>query len=256
MDPRSARLSPQTPAGELKVYAELASWWPLWSPPEEYVEEAADLLEVLRTAAEGSARTLLELGSGGGSLAFHLKAHFALTLTDRAPGMVAVNRALNPECEHLVGDMTTLRLGRTFDRVLVYDAIMYAADRAAARATVETAVAHCRPGGAVVLVPDCVSETFEPSTECGGHDGADGRGLRYLEWCWDADPSDERYEVAYAFLLREADGTITAEQEIHREGLFRRDDWLTWLRETGCAARSVRDQWGREVFIGVRTPSP
>jgi SAM-dependent methyltransferase len=237
----------------LKLYADLAPWWPLLSPPEEYVEEAAELLEALGQEEDGPARTLLELGSGGGSLAFHLKAHFALTLTDVSPGMLAISRALNPECEHLVGDMTSLRLGRTFDRVLVHDAIMYATERSAARATVATAVAHCRPGGRVVLVPDCVRETFEPGTDTGGHDEADGRGLRYLEWSWDQDPSDEHFEVTYTLVLREADGTTTVSHERHHNGLFGRDEWLTWLREAGCEAHSRRDSWGRDVFVGVRT---
>jgi ubiquinone/menaquinone biosynthesis C-methylase UbiE len=38
-----------------------------------------------------AAEALLELGSGGGSLAYHLKPHFQLTLTDISPAMLAVN---------------------------------------------------------------------------------------------------------------------------------------------------------------------
>jgi ubiquinone/menaquinone biosynthesis C-methylase UbiE len=83
----------------MRFYDELAQWWPLFSPPVHYVEEAADLLSRLGPPSKGA--TLLELGSGGGSLAFHLKPHFTLTLSDRAPGMLAVSRAINPECEHL-----------------------------------------------------------------------------------------------------------------------------------------------------------
>jgi hypothetical protein len=37
--------------------------------------------------------------------------------------MLGLSRALNPECEHLAGDTRTLPLGRTFDAVLVHDAI-------------------------------------------------------------------------------------------------------------------------------------
>ena len=111
------------------MYEDLAAWWPLLSPPSEYREEAADLLSRLGIADGSPSATLLELGSGGGSLAFHLKRHFSLTLTDRSPAMLAVSREVNPECEHLVGDMRSLRLGREFDFVLIHDAIMYATDR-------------------------------------------------------------------------------------------------------------------------------
>jgi hypothetical protein len=99
----------------MKLYTELASWWPLVSPPSHYVEEAADLLPMLMQAADARPRTLLELGSGGGSLAFHLKAHVRMTLSDVSPAMLHQSRQVNPKCEHVVVDMRTLDLGRTFD---------------------------------------------------------------------------------------------------------------------------------------------
>ena len=68
---------------------------------------------------------MLELGSGGGSLASHLKRQFTLTLTDLSEGMLAQSRAVNPEAEHIAGDMRTLRLHREFDYVLVHDAVCY-----------------------------------------------------------------------------------------------------------------------------------
>ena len=88
------------------------------------------------------------------------------------------------------------------------------------RATLRTAARHCRAGGIVVIVPDCVRETFAASTESGGEDGADGRALRYLMWTWDRDPADAVFEVEYAFLLREADGGVSVGQDRHQEGCF------------------------------------
>jgi SAM-dependent methyltransferase len=237
------------------LYDDLAGWWPLLSPPTEYVDEAADLLSRLQIAADSRPASLLELGAGGGSLAFHLKRHFRLTLTDRAPAMLAVSRELNPECKHLVGDMRSLRLGREFDVVLIHDAIMYATDPATLRATLRTAAIHCRPGGTVVILPDHVRETFAPETDHGGHDAADGRGLRYLEWSWDPDPTDDTYTVDYAFLLRAGDGTVTVVHDRHVEGLFGRAQWLAWLAEAGLPTRSEADPWGRDVFIATRRGS-
>ena len=94
-----------------------------------YVEEAADVLPRIMAAPDAPPRTMLELGCGGGSMAFHLKPHLQLTLTDRSPEMVAVSRSVNPECEHLLGDMRTLNLGREFDVVMIHDAIMYLTDQ-------------------------------------------------------------------------------------------------------------------------------
>jgi SAM-dependent methyltransferase len=239
-------------AGTPLLYDDLAGWWPLLSPPAEYEDEAADLLPRLPKTRGSQPATLLELGAGGGSLAFHLKRHFRLTLTDRAPAMLAVSRALNPECEHQLGDMLSLRLGRQFDVVLIHDAIMYATEPAAVQATLWTAAIHCRPGGTVAVLPDFVRETFLPRTDRGGHDAVDGRGLRYLEWVWDPDPTDDTYIADYAFLLRAKDGSVTVAHDRHVEGLFARALWLQWFSEAGVPASCSLDPWGREVFIGTR----
>jgi SAM-dependent methyltransferase len=233
------------------MYRELAEWWPLLSPPAHYVEEAADLLPHLGPASGSSRPILLELGCGGGSLAWHLKRHFELTLTDVAPAMLAVSQAANPECEHLLGDMRMIRLGRVFDAVLIHDAIMYATTPADVQAVLATAALHCRPGGRVAVLPDNVRENFAPSTDHGGLDGSDGRGLRYLEWSWDPDPNDDTYVVDYAFVLRHRNGTVTVEHDRHVEGLFARESWLEWFAAAGFAAQSHVDQFSREVFVGV-----
>jgi SAM-dependent methyltransferase len=235
-----------------RLYDDLAGWWPLLSPPSDYEAEAADLLLRLDTAPDSRPATLLELGSGGGSLAYHLKRHFQLTLTDRAPAMLEVSRALNSECEHLLSDMRSLRLARQFDVVLIHDAIMYATEPADVQATLHTAALHCRPGGTVAVVPDHIRETFAPGTDHGGHDAVDGRGLRYLEWCWDPDPDDDTYLVDYAFLLRAADGTVTVAYDRHVEGLFAHAQWMRWLADAGLAARGSVDLFGREIFLGSR----
>ena len=63
-----------------------------------------------------------------------------------------------------------------------------------------------RPTVLAVLVPDDIVENFVPSTDCGGHDAPDGRGVRYLSWTTDPDPTDSTSTTEYAFLLRDAEG--------------------------------------------------
>jgi trans-aconitate methyltransferase len=147
-----------------RFYSDLASWWPLISAPEEYAEEAAFAASLLRTANPPT-RTVLELGSGGGNNAFYLKREFEMTLVDLSEQMLAVSRQLNPECEHVRGDMRTLRLGRRFDAVFVHDAVDYMTTEADLRRAVSTAYEHCREGGLAVFVPDDIAENFESGTD-------------------------------------------------------------------------------------------
>ena len=241
----------------MKLYTELASWWPLLSPPAHYVEEAADIIPTLQAAPDRPPRTLLELGSGGGSLAFHLKGHFQLTLSDRSEQMLAVSSQVNPECEHVAGDMRTLQLDRQFDLVMIHDAVMYLTDEASLRAAFANAYRHCRPGGALVILPDNVTETFAPETEPGGEDAPDGRGLRYLQWTWDPDPTDTTFRTVWSFLLRDASGRVAVEMDDHLFGIFPRGSWLEWLRAEGFDPTSRMDPWNRDVFIARRTiPGP
>ena len=165
----------------MRIYADLAPWFHLLTDPADYAGEAAYYTQVIEAATDGRARTLLELGSGGGNNASYMKARFECTLTDLSEEMLEVSQTINPGCEHVQGDMRTLRLGRTFDAVFVHDAVDYLTSEADLGAAIETAAVHLGPGGVALFVPDTVSESFEPSTSHGGHDGPDGRALRYLE---------------------------------------------------------------------------
>lgn len=238
------------------LYGELAGWWPLLSAPEDYAEEAAFYADTLRAHVRGPLRTVLELGSGGGNNAAHLRTRFDLTLTDRAPGMLAVSRSLNPGCEHVEADMRTVRLGRAFDAVFVHDAICYMTSEADLARALETAFVHCRTGGAALFAPDHTRESFRPATRHGGHDGA-GRALRYLSWTWDPDPRDSTFFTDYVYLLREGEGLPRAVTDRHVEGLFPRRTWLDLIAAAGFDAEAVpfahsEVDPGIEVFVGRR----
>ncbi len=240
------------------LYGELAPWFHLLTPPAEYADEAAAILELLRTHADGPLGTLLELGAGGGNTASHLKRDLRLTLTDLSPEMLALSATINPECDHHVGDLRTIRLGRTFDVVLIHDAICYMTTEPDLEAALTTAFVHLRPGGAAVFAPDYIRESFAPRTDHGGEDGPGlalgrpDRALRYLEWVTDPDPDDVTYQVDYAVLMRESDGSVSVRRDQHVEGLFGRRTWLDLLARVGFEAKAVENLDGRTVFVGRR----
>jgi SAM-dependent methyltransferase len=215
-----------------RLYHDLADWWPLISPPQEYAGEAACLASVFH-AADVPVREVLDLGCGGGHVATHLKNAFNLTLVDISPQMLAVSRRLNPECAHHQGDMRTIRLGRAFDAVLVHDAVDYITSRDDLRQVIETAHAHCRPGGVALFIPDHVKDTFRPVSGSGGSSDAAGRQGGFRERTWDPDPSDDVITAEYVFTLREADGTSAVVAETHELGAFSRATWAAELTRAG-----------------------
>ena len=240
------------------IYSDLAGWFHLLTAPEEYAEEAEIYRRLFLETVDPPPKTVLELGSGGGNNASHLKRHFAMTLTDRSPQMLEISRRINPDLPHIEGDMRTLRLGREFDAVFVHDAVVYMLTEEDLRAAMETAFVHCRRGGVAVFVPDHLRDNLRPSTDHGGEDGEDGRALRYLEWTYDPDPNDTTYTVDYAYLLRQPDGSVRVEHDRHIEGLFSRDTWLRLLREAGFQPRALPFEHSEvepgavEMFLAAR----
>jgi SAM-dependent methyltransferase len=237
-----------------RMYVEFANWFHLLSRPEEYETEADFYARVLIETSEVPVKSILELGSGGGNNAFHLKTRFDLTLVDLSLEMLELSRSLNPECEHIQGDMRTVRLGRLFDAVFVHDAVVYMTSTDELRAAMTSAFEHCEPGGVALFAPDHVTETFRPTTDHGGHDGLE-RGLRYLEWTWDPDPEDDTYVVDYAYLTRDEDGKVEVAHDRHVCGLFPRERWLQLLEDVGFRSHrraGIEEETALDIFVGSR----
>jgi SAM-dependent methyltransferase len=242
-----------------RLYTDFAEWWPVFSAPADYAEEAEVYHKALLDACQPPLNNLLELGSGGGSNASFLKKHFNLTLVDLSPGMLQVSQRINPEVKHLLGDMRTVRLDRTFDAVFIHDAISYLLDETDLRRAFETAYFHCKEGGVALFAPDHTTENFLPDTLHGGHDSADGRGLRYLEWTWDPDPTDQTYVCDFVYLFHFPDGRIKSAYDRHTLGCFPQATWLQLLREVGFEPAVIPFEHSQikpgscEFFIGKKT---
>lgn len=238
------------------MHTELAPWWHLLSAPADYAEAADFYWNALHSASSSPPCTLLELGSGGGNNASFLKRHCELTLVDLSPEMLRVSQTLNPECEHLTGDMRTIRLGRVFDAVFIQDAISFMLTEAELEQAIQSAFVHCRPGGAALFAPDYIKETFRGSTNHGGQDD-ERRGMRYLEWTWDPNPDDSTYFADFAYLLRDENGETRAKSERLQLGVFRRADWMRLIGSAGFQPRAIPFEScaggpGSEVFLGLK----
>jgi len=233
------------------LYDELVDWYLLVDPIADHEDEAQCFDELLRRGADGAAETLLELGSGAGNNAYYLRQRYRCTLSDISEPMLALNRRLNPDCEHVSGDMRTLRLERSFDCVLVHDAVVYMLGEADLRAAARTAFEHTRPGGAALFAPDEVRETFREHCNLIETDEGE-RSLRCLEWHHDPDPDDSLLRTDMALLLRDGDG-VRAVHDTHVSGVFARQSWIDVLSSVGydveLVDRPIGDGQVDQIFL-------
>lgn len=241
-----------------RLYGDLSNWYDLLIPIESLEDEANLYRKLLVEACNMPSRTMLDLGAGAGYTAFFMKKEMELTLVDLSPQMLALSRKINPECEHIIGDMCSVRLGRQFDTIMFNDAIGYVAEEKDLGRAIKTAFVHCVPGGAALFCPDFVRETFTPATFCKGNDDAE-RSLRCLVWCRDLGSTGDQYIMEMVYLmLRKRDGEVKVVHDQHRMGVFSRAVWLANLERAGFRPRCISVRIGaqkeivRDVFLGSK----
>ena len=221
-----------------RLYNDLAHFWPLISPPEEYLEEAGYWRDALRGKLGPGRHQILELGVGGGHLLSHLTSEFQATAVDISEKMLSLSRQLNPGVDHHLGDMRTIRLDRSFSAVLVHDAIGYMLNESDLRATFATAKAHLGPGGVFIVAPDWFRETFPGTSVQHWVRRKDELELTFIEYRQDPDPNDTTIESRFFFIFHTL-GEAQVEQDRHLTGLFPLDTWLKLLEQAGFAVEQV-----------------
>lgn len=134
------------------------------SPVAFYTRIPASGEPELIDAAVPSGASILDIGCGTGRIAGPLVAlGHPVTGIDNAPGMIA---ALPPAIEGILGEATSVRLGRQFDAVLLASHFVNDPDNAAA--ILATAAAHVTPDGVVI------GETYPPDWDPIGAVGTPG----------------------------------------------------------------------------------
>ncbi len=234
-----------------RLYDEFAYLWPLVSDPKNYIKEAGIWKKVLREKLGPGRHEILELGVGGGNNLSHLTADFKAVAVDLSDKMMNNSRKLNPDVEHIVGDMRTMRLGRKFKAVLIHDAINYMLTEDDLRAAFKTAREHLESGGVFITAPDYTAETFVDGVV--GHDtgSSDRTRLVYIDYQFDPDPDDTTYEYLMIYIIHE-NGEVRIEHDRHISGLFPLKRWLELLAETGFAVEKYPydvHEDGHESFL-------
>jgi SAM-dependent methyltransferase len=116
---------------------------------KDYVAEC-DLIErVFKLYGQGPLRRVLDLGCGtGGHVVALAQRGYEVVGVDRAPDMLERARARASTARFELGEIATIRLGETFDAVLMMFAVLgYQIGNADLQAALTTAREHLKPNG-------------------------------------------------------------------------------------------------------------
>jgi len=241
-----------------RLYKDLAWTWPIISPPEDYVKEAADHKQLICKHSKIEVKTLLNLGCGGGHDDFGLKRYFNITGVDLSPEMLSLARKLNPENHYIQGDMRTVRLGQTFDAVCILDAVNYMLSEKDLSAAFETALTHLKPGGVFLTIVERTPKTFQQNrTKTSTHTKGDVE-IVFVENIYDPDTQDTTYEDTFVYLIRK-NGKLKVEFDRHVSGIFPLETWVSLLKKAGFSSvvQKVETEYpdypGLTMLIGFKS---
>lgn len=239
-----------------RLYTDLAWLWPLWGDAaDEYAHYCEHIRGLIRKHAMRPVASLLVIGCGGGKNIFNLRRDYEVTGLDLSPAMIDQAKALNPDCEILLGDMRDFQLGRTFDAVLMDDAISHMNCRADFIKAFRVAFDHLKPGGVMIVTPDVTVETFRQNKTTATQVNRDGLGVVFVENVFDPNPADDQYETTILYLIREH-GCLRIETDHWRLGIFSLDTWRRVLSEIGFEVHEGEYDSGEDrykVFSCVKT---
>jgi SAM-dependent methyltransferase len=236
------------------MYGDLSWAWPIISPPENYADEARQFMEAIEINVIGQAKTILDLGCGGGHNDFHLKKKFRVTGIDVSQGMLNNARALNPEVEYLMGDMRSVKLGSEFDSVIIADSIMYMLTEDDMLAAFLTAFEHLRPGGVFCTYVEQLPGKFAHATVASEPRQSGDTSITYIEHMWDPDNQDTTFEQIFIFLIN-VRGKVCVETDRHTCGVFPIETWMRLLKQAGFIAKKSKSKDpGAEYFFTCRKP--
>jgi len=237
-----------------RLYDDLAMLWPLMSPPSDYEPEAAMMRQAIEDHLGDASPSVLELGCGGGHSMVHLKQWCDEVVgVDLSSAMIDLARRLNPECEHHVADMRSVRLSRTVDVVLIHDAIDYMTTADDVAATLDTAAAHLDAEGLLIVCPTYLAETFTPGETAMDAAGDDDTELHYVCRVDTPDPNETIHHLDLLMLWRRR-GQLHIAHDRHTCGLFSDQQWHDLFTRAGFTTlRYDMEDGPFGMYVGLKS---
>jgi len=215
-----------------RLYKDLAPYFPIITPPEDYIEEGEYFAQVIKNTSLIESKTLLDLGCGAGNDDAALKKYFKITGVDVSDDMLKLAKKLNPKAKYIKGDMRFVRLKKTFDAVTIFDSINYMVTKDDLQAVFETAYKHLKPGGVLLTVAEETPDHFTQNKTLLTNNLKGDTHVTFIENYFDPEPKDTSYEATFVFLIR-SKGNLRIETDKHICGIFSLETWIDLLQETG-----------------------
>jgi SAM-dependent methyltransferase len=222
-----------------RLYHDLSWIWPIVSPPEDYIEETEIFCRIIKEEAKIAVRSLFHMGCGGGRNDFTFKKHFEVTGVDISEKMLELAKELNPESEYLLGDMRTIRLGRTFDCIAVLDSIDYMKNEEELGQLFRTAYEHLKPGGVFLTIVEESRERFKQNRTISSTHSRGKTQVTFIENSFDPNPDDDHFEMTFIYLVRD-NSDLEIHTDSHIWGLFKMDTWRRLLETTGFDVQELK----------------
>jgi SAM-dependent methyltransferase len=213
--------------------------------------EAARVATVIRDRYQ-NARDILDVACGTGERARRLSTEYGFNVDgiDLAADMLEQARSKNTSGCFTQEDMVEFDLGRTYDVVLsLFSSIGYVCTTDRLFAAVAAMGRHVASDGLLIIEPwlePSVIEDGRVSTTTAGRDGLSVCRMAHTR-------VDGRMSlVRFEYLIGNSDGLRRA-SEVHKMGLFTRDEMLSSLRAAGFAADFDPDGIaGRGLYVACR----
>ena len=220
---------------EALIYSELADIWSKLSPPEDYAEEASIWIKTIygltKFDSDDKRPFVLDLGAGSGNNLSYLTKIFDAVAVDVSEDMLRISSKLNPGVEHVMGDMRNIRLQKTFDAVLIHDAVSYMVTTRDLLEALTTAREHLDVGGAVILGPDWIKgeSTLPRLSQKLGEKGFPS----YTEYAYVPGDEISEIELVFTLFIPQKNGRVTVKTDRHTHGFFSLNTWLDLIDEAG-----------------------
>lgn len=217
---------------------------------KNYAEEAEKIEDIVR-AKSPNARTLLDVACGSGEHIRHLKDKFTCIGVDLSEDLIAVSREKLPDVEFLQGDMRTFDLGRSVDVVTcLFGAVGYMLSKDELWLAITNMAKHLSANGVLIVEPWLDKHSYKEGYYTLMTAETDTMKIaRANTTKRDGDHSI----IEFHFLVADANGTEHF-TEIHRMGLFSKEDYLAAFSAAGLVAKfDEKGLMGRGLYLATRT---